>query len=86
MNRTMVRTDTGRDVRTDLSWPAWRVVVEYQGDYHRATGQWRSDMRRRSALEAQGWTVIEANWDDVLDPAPLISRLRRLLGTEPSPE
>lgn len=79
INHTMVSSTTGREVRTDFAWQEQRVIVEYQGDYHRSRAQWRADMRRRSALEAQGWTVIEVNWDDVLDPIPLLTRLRALL-------
>jgi len=79
INHSMVDATTGRELRTDFRWSRHRVIVEYQGDYHREPRQWRADMRRRSQLEAMGWTVIEANWDDILDPGPLLGRLRRLL-------
>jgi len=68
----------GRTFRPDLSYPQQRVILEYQGDYHRDQAQWRADRRRRLLLEAAGWTVIEVTWSEVMDPAPLFERLRAL--------
>lgn len=66
--------------RTDFIFEGLRLVLEYQGDYHRTTkGQWRADMTRRSKLEAHGWRVMELNADDLKDPAELVVRIRRLL-------
>lgn len=63
--------------RTDLRIDEYRIILEYQGDYHRTTpGQWRADMSRRSRLEAQGWRVLEVNADDLKDPAELVQRIR----------
>lgn len=67
-----------RTYRPDMAYPAQRVIVEYQGDYHRDPEQWRADVRRRNELEAAGWTVIEATWSDIVDPTGLIERLRGL--------
>lgn len=65
--------------RTDLIIDSYRVVLEYQGDYHRTSkGQWRADMTRRSKLEALGWRVMELNADDLDDPAGLVQRIRTL--------
>jgi hypothetical protein len=66
--------------RTDLILRRERIILEYQGDYHRTTkGQWRSDMTRRSKLEAEGWRVLELNADDLKDPMDLIARIRALI-------
>lgn len=66
--------------RTDLSFASLKLVLEYQGDYHRTTkGQWRADMSRRSRLEALGWVVIELNADDLRDPGELVARIRSRL-------
>jgi len=66
--------------RTDFIFEGLRLVLEYQGDYHRTTkGQWRADMTRRSKLEANGWRVMELNADDLKDPGELVARIRRLL-------
>lgn len=65
--------------RTDLIIDRYRIILEYQGDYHRTTpGQWRADMSRRGKLEAQGWRVMELNADDLKDPAELVNRIRTL--------
>jgi very-short-patch-repair endonuclease len=65
--------------RTDLIIDRHRIILEYQGDYHRTKkGQWRADMSRRAKLEAQGWRVMELNADDLKDPAELVDRIRAL--------
>jgi very-short-patch-repair endonuclease len=79
VNYVVVQTETGRDVRLDLAFVRERVVLEYQGDYHRAVTQWRSDMTRRSRLEADGWYVMELNADDVNAPEELVQRIAKVL-------
>lgn len=65
--------------RTDFHLDDLNVVLEYQGDYHRTTvGQWRSDMTRRSKIEATGPRVMELNADDLRDPIELVARIRAL--------
>jgi len=52
--------------RGDLVHRAARVVIEYQGDYHRVEpGRWRKDRARSNRLRAAGWTVIELTADDL---------------------
>lgn len=79
VNYEIVMTDDGAVVRTDLAFTDFKVVLEYQGDYHRSKEQWRKDMTRRSRLEAQGWYVMEINADDLRDPVELIARIRSIL-------
>ncbi len=79
VNYVVVSTETGRDVRLDLAFPKHKVVLEYQGDYHRTAAQWRKDMTRRSRLEADGWYVMELNVDDLADPVELVARIRTVL-------
>jgi very-short-patch-repair endonuclease len=79
VNRAIVDSETGRQVRPDFRFDEHRTVLEYQGDYHRTTAQWRKDMTRRSRLEADGWKVMELNWDDLQDPSELLRRIRTLL-------
>lgn len=65
----------------DLSWPVFRVCVEYEGDEHR-TDRWRfrSDITRREWLEDQGWRVIRITDDDLADGGrPFLNRLRAAL-------
>jgi len=79
INHTIVDSETGRAMRPDFLFEKERVIVEYQGDYHRTRAQWRADMTRRSTLESKGWKVVELNWDDLKDPAELVARIRALL-------
>lgn len=80
INHEIVFTDDGTRVRTDLAFDSFKVLLEYQGDYHRTrTDQWRKDMTRRSRLESQDWTVMELNANDLKDPAELVARIRRVL-------
>ena len=74
-----VVTRDGSRYRIDLALPELRIAIEYQGDHHRERQQFRADMTRRSRLEADGWTVIEVNADDLRDPSELLARIRRLL-------
>lgn len=66
--------------RTDFAFDEEKVVLEYQGDYHRTNKkQWRADMTRRAKIEAiDGWRVMEINADDLHDPAELTARIRAL--------
>jgi very-short-patch-repair endonuclease len=75
VNYVVVQTETGRNVRLDLAFVEQKLVLEYQGDYHRSRAQWRRDMTRRTRLEAQGWRVMELNADDLLDPDELVARI-----------
>lgn len=79
VNYVIVSTETGRHVRTDLAFAEARVLLEYQGSYHRTAQQWRKDMTRRSRLEAEGWYVMEINSDDLKDPDELVARIRTVL-------
>lgn len=45
--------------RADLVYPAWRVIVEYDGDQHRTdTHQYEKDIARIEGLIEAGWAVI----------------------------
>jgi hypothetical protein len=76
----------GRDVvlyggwiaRPDLSYPALRIAIEYDGDHHRVSRQqWRNDIGRRRALEEAGWLVLVFTADDVLQwPQETVRQVR----------
>jgi very-short-patch-repair endonuclease len=74
-----------KNYRLDLALPESKIDIEYQSDYHRDPAQWRRDMTRRSRLEADGWTVIEINVDDLNDPAELVARIHRIMRSRPHP-
>jgi hypothetical protein len=80
INLVIVDAETGKEVRTDFAFEELKLVLEYQGDYHRTKAQWRKDMTRRSKLEAAGWKVMELNWDDLKDPDELVARIRARMG------
>ncbi len=82
INHELVDTETGKDVRPDFRYRKYRLILEYQGDYHRTKAQWRKDMTRRSRLEAQGWFVMELNADDLKDPRELVARIRMVLARQ----
>ena len=71
-----IRTSTGFTYYGDLTFPHERVIVEYQSEYHFDPVQQRKDMTRRSRLEADGWTVIFINADDLGNPRELAARIR----------
>jgi very-short-patch-repair endonuclease len=67
-------------VRPDLSYPDLRIAIEYDGDHHRTSRQWRSDRARRQLLEDAGWIVLEFTADDVLRrPEQTVERIRRAI-------
>jgi hypothetical protein len=44
---------------TELAFPAYRVLVEYEGDHHRIDRtQWNRDIDKHAACAAAGWTVV----------------------------
>ena len=79
INHVLIDTETGRERRPDFLLRDQRLILEYQGDYHRTKEQWRKDMTRRSQLEAQGRRVMELNADDLKDPAELVYRIHALI-------
>ncbi|MFC5381489.1 endonuclease domain-containing protein [Aquipuribacter nitratireducens] len=77
-----VRTPEGHFVaRVDLAFPVEKVAVEYDGDHHRYDRtQWRSDLRRREALDALGWRVVVVTGADLLGrPDRVLTRVRSAL-------
>lgn len=78
----LIRDDHGEVVAMpDLSYPAHRVAIEYDGDIHRVDRSvWRRDIARRQAMEALGWRVITCTSDDVhRTPARTVAWVRAAL-------
>jgi hypothetical protein len=45
--------------RFDLSWPAVKVIVEYDGRHHiEREEQWEADLDRREAIDDDGWRIL----------------------------
>lgn len=51
--------------RPDLSWPAARVAIEYDGVRHVSRSRLARDVARREGLERLGWRVIVLYAEDV---------------------
>lgn len=72
----------GEVVHPDLADLARRIAFEYLGDIHRTDRKrWQADLRRRRALAAAGWPVVEVTADD-LGPkrGAFVASIRALLG------
>ncbi|WP_344809825.1 DUF559 domain-containing protein [Microlunatus ginsengisoli] len=67
--------------RLDLSYPALRLIIEYDGRQHRdVRAQWVQDLRRREALERDGWRIVVLTADDLYgDPIGTLGRIRQAL-------
>lgn len=70
----------GLVLHPDLVYPQWRLVIEYEGDHHRADRrQWRDDLTRYELLQDAGWRVIRVHADDLAEGfASVIRRVRSL--------
>ena len=45
---------------TELAYPAFRLLLEYEGDHHRTDrAQWNRDIEKRAQCAAAGWTVVQ---------------------------
>lgn len=72
----------GRSVATpDLSWPEFRVLIEYEGEGHRtSSSKFRSDITRGERYADAEWFQLRASADDVFrDPNDFVGRLARRL-------
>lgn len=81
-----VRDDHGQWVATvDFSWPAWRFILEYDGEEGHGPRRRRLDARRQAAIEAIGWTVERANrFDNRPSSTRLFDILTAILTEPPS--
>lgn len=83
----------------DLSWPQWRVAVDYDGRHHNdrdderdvsagRASDWRArqDQSRRDLLAEDGWAFrVFTSFDVFRQPAILIERVRRALSLAGAP-
>ncbi|MGO4300801.1 hypothetical protein [Leifsonia sp. RAF41] len=66
--------------RADLSYPASRIALEYEGDIHRVDrATWMKDIARRERVEDLGWRMVRVTAADLRSPHALVSRVRHLL-------
>jgi hypothetical protein len=76
-----VVVDGGLTLHPDLLWERWRIVLEYEGDQHRADRRrFIGDIDRKEKFEAAGWRVIRVVSDDIfVHPGAFIARVRRVI-------
>lgn len=69
--------------RYDLSWPAIKSIVEYDGRHHiERRQQWESDLERREEIDDNGWRIIVITSSGIYrDPERTLGRVWRLLGS-----
>ena len=63
--------------RLDLAYHAFKLAIEYDGDWHAQTRE--QDHERRNRLIKAGWTVIVAFKEDLENPEYLIREVRKHL-------
>ncbi|MCR2827856.1 hypothetical protein [Microbacterium sp. zg.Y909] len=66
---------------TEIAYPRWRVLVEYEGDHHRTDrAQWHRDIAKHARCRDLGWDVVRVTSAD-LYPRPLaaVARVRQAL-------
>ena len=77
-----LRTEDGQPVRSyDLSYPAARVIVEYDGRHHvERVEQWEADLERREAIDDDGWRILVVTSAGIYRrPEETVLRVWRLL-------
>jgi hypothetical protein len=67
--------------RYDLSFPAARVIVEYDGRQHiERVEAWESDLERREAIDDDGWRILIVVASGIYrSPERTLQRVWRLL-------
>jgi very-short-patch-repair endonuclease len=76
-----VRLDSGQEYCLDVAFDEVRLAIEVDGwAVHSDHDQFVRDRQRKRALVADGWTVIEVTWDDLVRrPERVLDELRRTL-------
>ncbi|HEY7174784.1 MAG TPA: hypothetical protein VH442_07700 [Micromonosporaceae bacterium] len=65
--------------RVDLAWPAYRLAVEYDGQWHADGAQLHRDRSRLRDLLAAGWYVYPVTREDMRDISLLTREIGRIL-------
>ena len=75
-----VPVDGDMVVHPDLSWPEYRVAVEYDGAGHRSARQHAVDVARHEVLVDQGWSVTHVVARDLYArPSSVVAMVLRRL-------
>ncbi|HEY2221193.1 type IV toxin-antitoxin system AbiEi family antitoxin domain-containing protein [Actinomycetospora sp.] len=76
-----VTLTSGREAILDVAFPAVRFAIEVDGwAFHSERDRFVRDRSRKRALVADGWTVVEVTWDDLVNrPGEVLDEVRRTL-------
>jgi very-short-patch-repair endonuclease len=77
-----IRDEDGRvRRRLDLSYPALRLIVEYDGRQHiEREASWASDLDRREEFDDQGWRILVVTAMGIYrEPGRTVERVQRAL-------
>ena len=72
--------DDGFVARIDLSWPRWKIAVEYDGRQHGLSlAQRERDVERRERMERLGWAFIVVTAAQLARPRHIVLRVHDVL-------
>jgi hypothetical protein len=77
----VIRDQRGFVARVDFAWPEQKLVVEYDGLWHRDPAQFEADRRRLNRLTAAGWRVVFVTAADMHRPEELVRRIAAALAS-----
>lgn len=68
--------EAGFIARLDLSWPEWKIAIEYDGRQHGLSlAQRERDVRRRERMERLGWVFIVITAAQLASPREIVLRV-----------
>lgn len=74
-----IKLPSGRTVRRDIVYPPQRVIVEGDGyAFHVRRRDWVRNRTANRQLEAMGWRIIPATWEDVTETPHVLAELVRM--------
>lgn len=81
VNHTLRLKDGSWQVRFDLSYPQWRIAIEYDGRQHAESDrQWQHDIDRRELMDRLDWRLIVVRSPDLfVDPSGTLRRITEAL-------
>jgi hypothetical protein len=81
-----IRLSTGETLHPDLSWPEFKIAIDYEGDHHRVErDQWHQDIQRFRAFNDAAWRIYRATAEDYRDPQRILGWLARNLPPSAGP-
>lgn len=76
-NLKVLDPSTGRHYYVDLAYPAERIAIEYDSDFHRMDRtQWQKDLSKDAALRRMGWRVLRISIADIRRPQGFLRALQ----------